>query len=47
MLIWMGLSFAAGLVVGWTLLPMPEWVKMVYGKLNHWYNLVHNFIARK
>ena len=26
------LAFAAGLIVGWNVLPQPEWVKALYGR---------------
>lgn len=29
----MALSFAGGLVVGWNLLPQPDWVKRIYDKI--------------
>jgi len=32
-LILIGISFAAGLVVGWNLLPQPAWASKLYTKI--------------
>lgn len=29
--------FAAGLIVGWNLLPQPDWVKAIYDKFVGWF----------
>lgn len=33
MLIALIIAFAAGLIVGWNLLPQPEWVKAIYDRI--------------
>jgi hypothetical protein len=34
----LAVSFAAGLVVGWNLLPQPTWVKEIYERVASWVN---------
>jgi hypothetical protein len=31
-LLWYGLAFAAGLVVGWNFIPQPQWVADIFSK---------------
>ena len=32
-LVFGGLCFAGGLIVGWNVLPQPKWVQRLYGKV--------------
>jgi hypothetical protein len=32
----LAVSFVAGLVVGWNLLPQPDWVKEIYDRVASW-----------
>jgi hypothetical protein len=31
------LAFAAGLIIGWNVLPQPEWVKNIWTKIIGWF----------
>ena len=34
---WLIIAFAAGLIVGWNVLPQPQWAKDLWDKISGWF----------